>query len=141
LLERSSKESNCEFHHVLLNSGTEKCFYRRAKVESQHPRTHSPHTSCVGASGGIFLLLLLARIGIEAISKPGQQLIVEIHARSVILLFRSPNHRELIDAVISMRNNSSCHMYIVDSRALHHALLPLSETDGRAMSALGSYGT
>jgi hypothetical protein len=95
LLERSSKESNCEFHHVLLNSSTEKCFYRRAKVEGQHPRTHRPHTSCIGASGGIFLLLLLARIGIEAISEPGKQLIVEIHARGVILLFRSPNHREL----------------------------------------------
>jgi hypothetical protein len=31
-------------------------------------------------------LFLLARIGIEAISKPGKQLIVEVHARGVDML-------------------------------------------------------
>ena len=75
-----------KFDCVLLNSGPEEGFHRRSKVEGQHPRTQRPHTSCVGACGCIFLLFLPARIGIEAISKPGKQLIVEVHARGVDML-------------------------------------------------------
>jgi hypothetical protein len=83
-----------KFDCVLLNSGAEECFHRRSKVESQHPRTQRPHTSCVGASGRILLLFLLARIGIEAISKPGKQLIVEVHARGVNMLSELPDHHD-----------------------------------------------
>ena len=90
----------CKFGCVLLNSGAEEGFHRRSKVEGQHPRTQRPHTSCVGASGRIFLLFLLARIGIEAISKPGEQLIVEVHARKVVVLSELPDHHDRIAGVI-----------------------------------------
>ena len=86
----------CKFGCVLLNSGAEEGFHRRSKVEGQHPRTQRPHTSCVGASGRIFLLFLLARTGIEAISKPGKQLIVEVHARCVDMLSELPYHHASI---------------------------------------------
>jgi hypothetical protein len=84
--------NTCGSNRVLLNSGAEECFDRRSKVKGQHPRAQRPHTSCVGASSRIFLLLLLARIGIEAISEPGEQLIVEIHAKNVISLSELPDH-------------------------------------------------
>ena len=86
----------CKFGCVLLNSRPEECFHRRSKVESQHPRTQRPHTSCVGTRGRIFLLFLLARTGIEAISKPGKQLIVEVHARGVNMLSELPDHHDSI---------------------------------------------
>ena len=85
-----------KFDCVLLNSSPEECFHRRSKVESQHPRTQRPHTSCVGTRGRIFLLFLLARTGIEAISKPGKQLIVEVHARGVNMLSELPDHHDSI---------------------------------------------
>ena len=85
-----------KFNCVLLNSSPEECFHRRSKIEGQHPRTQRPHTSCVGARGGIFLLFLLARIGIEAISKPWEQLIVEVHARGVVVLSRLPDHHDRV---------------------------------------------
>lgn len=88
------------FGHVLLNSGAEECFHRRSKVKSQHPRTQRPHTSCVGTGGRIFLLFLLARIGIEAISKPGKQLIVEVHARGVNMLSELPDHHDSIAKIM-----------------------------------------
>ena len=90
----------CKFGCVLLNSGAEECFHRRTKVKSQHPRTQCPHTSCVGARGRIFLLFLLARIGIEAISKPGKQLIVEVHARGVNMLSEFPDHHGSIARIM-----------------------------------------
>jgi len=90
----------CKFGCVLLNSGAEEGFHRRPKVEGQHPRTQRPHTSCVGASGGIFLLFLLARIGIETVSKPGKQLIVEVHARGVNMLSELPDHHESIAKIM-----------------------------------------
>ena len=89
----------CKFNIVLLNSSPEESFHRRSKVESQHPRTQRPHASCVGASGRILLLLLLARTGIEAISKPGKKLIVEVHARGVDMLSELPNHHDRIAQV------------------------------------------
>jgi hypothetical protein len=85
-----------KFNCVLLNSSPKECFHRRSKVEGQHPRTQRPHTSCVGARGRIFLLFLLARIGIEAISKPGKQLIVEVHASGVKMLSELPDHHDSI---------------------------------------------
>jgi hypothetical protein len=90
----------CKFDCVLLNSSPEECFHRRSKIEGQHPRTQRPHTSCVGARGRIFLLFLLARIGIEAISKPGKQLIVEVHARGVDMLSELADHHDSIAEVM-----------------------------------------
>ena len=89
-----------KFDCVLLNSGAEEGFHRRPKVEGQHPRAQRPHTSCVGASGRIFLLFLLARTGIEAISKPGKQLIVEVHARGVNMLSEFPDHHGSIARIM-----------------------------------------
>jgi hypothetical protein len=65
--------------HALLNSGPEKGLYRSAKVKGQHSRAQGAHTSSISSCGGIFLLFLV-RLGIETISKPWEQLIVEIHA-------------------------------------------------------------
>lgn len=87
--------------YILLNSGAEERFHGRSKVKGQHPRTQRPHTSCVGASGRILLLLLLAWIGIEAISEPGKQLIVEIHTRNAVSLSDYAEHYYHIPGFIS----------------------------------------
>jgi len=84
---------------VLLNSGAKKRLYRGSKPESQHPRTQCSHASGVGSSGRIFLLLLFARVGIEAISKPRKELIVEVHAQGVVRLSKLPDHHDRIAEV------------------------------------------
>lgn len=80
--------------HALLNSGPEKGLDRSTKVKGQHSRAQRSHTSSISSRGGIFLLFLV-RLGIETISKPWEQLIVEIHAMRCGIALRNDEPSQL----------------------------------------------